>query len=444
VATPEIARFARPRRLPYARYARDAVAAAALAGTLVASFLFAAQTASGPSQFVFGSLIHGHGYPDWLAGPLRGAASPISLHGFIALLLILYGLYLVVVALADAVRPSWVIGSIALLHVVFLLGPPTWLSDAFNYIGFARLGAEHGLDPYTHHISAIASDPVYPYVTWNNITTPYGPLFTLASYVLAPLGLGAALWTLKIGVAAASLACLALVWRLARELDRPPAAAVAFVGLNPLWLLFGVGGAHNDMFMLALLLGGILLVLRGRETAAGTAFVGAMAIKVTAGLALPFVWLATRRRRKLLIGALAAAGVVLLVTAVASRGHVLTALTSFAGEKQRSSLRSFPGQIAQHFLGVREVPSEASAIALPLFAIVVVGLLLAARRSGDWITAAGWAALALLLALNWVMPWYIVWLLPFAALSTNRRLRYATLLFGAFLVVVRMPYPPFT
>jgi hypothetical protein len=93
---------------------------------------------------------------------------------------------------------------------------------------------------------------------------------------------------------------------------------------------------------------------------------------------------------------------------------------------------------------VGEVPSEASAIALPLFAIVVVGLLLTARRSGDWITAAGWAVLALLLALNWVMPWYIVWLLPFAALSTNRRLRYATLLFGAFLVVVRMPYPPFT
>jgi hypothetical protein len=444
VATPEIAELARARRLPYARLARDAVAATALAGTLVASFLFAAQTASGPSQFVFGSLIRGHGYPDWLAGPLRGAASPISVHGFIALLLILYGLYLILVALADALRPSWVIGGLMLLHVVFLLGPPTWLSDVFNYLGFARLGAVHGLDPYTHHISAIASDPVYPYVTWNHITTPYGPLFTLASYALAPLGLGAALWALKITVAAASLGCLALVWQLARELDRPPAAAVAFVGLNPLWLLFGVGGVHNDMFMLALLLGGMLLVLRGRERIGGAAFVGAMAVKVTAGLALPFVWLATRRRRELVIGAVVAAGAVLLVTAIASRGHVFTALTSFAGEKQRSSLRSFPGQIAQHFLGVREVPGEASAIALPLFGLVVVGLLLAARRSGDWITSAGWAALALLLALNWVMPWYIVWLLPFAALSENRRLRYATLLFGAFLVVVRMHYPPFT
>src|SRR5204863_6972037 len=122
--------------------------------------------------------------------------------------------------------------------------------------------------------------------------------------------------------------------------------------------------------------------------------VGASAIKVTAGLALPFVCLATRRRRKLVTGALAAAAAVLLITAVASRGHVLTALTSFAGEKQRNSLRSFPGQISQHFLGVREVPSEASAIALPLFGLVVIGLLLAARRSGDWFTGAGWAALA--------------------------------------------------
>lgn len=443
VATPEIAQVPRARRLPYARYAREAVAASALAGTLVVSFLFAARTASGPSPFVFGSAIPGHGYPDWLAGPLRGLAAPISVHGFITLLLILYVLYVVVVALADTVRANWLIAALVALHVVFVLGPPTWLSDAFNYLGFARLGAEHGLDPYTHHVSAIASDPVYPYVTWTHITTPYGPLFTLASYALAPLSLGVALWVLKISVAAASLGCLALVWALARALDRPPLPAVAFVGLNPLWLLFGVGGAHNDMFMLALLLGGVVLVLRGREAAGGAAMIGAAAVKVTAGLALPFVWLASRQRRRLAIGALWAAAGVAIVTVLASRGHVVAALTSFAGEKQRSSLRSFPGQLAQHFLGLHDVPDEAAAIALPLFGLVVVALLVVAWRDGDWITSAGWSALALLLALNWVMPWYVAWVLPFAALSESRRLRYATLLFSAFLVVVRMPYPPF-
>jgi hypothetical protein len=51
--------------------------------------------------------------------------------------------------------------------------------------------------------------------------------------------------------------------------------------------------------------------------------------------------------------------------------------------------------------------------------------------------------LTLLLALSGVMPWYAVWLLPFAALAGDRRLRSAALLLTAFLLVVRMPYPPF-
>ena len=54
----------------------------------------------------------------------------------------------------------------------------------------------------------------------------------------------------------------------------------------------------------------------------------------------------------------------------------------------------------------------------------------------------GWTTLALLLTLTWVMPWYIAWLLPFAALSPQTRLRAATLACGAFLLVVHLPYPP--
>ena len=41
------------------------------------------------------------------------------------------------------------------------------------------------------------------------------------------------------------------------------------------------------------------------------------------------------------------------------------------------------------------------------------------------------------------MPWYAAWLLPFAALDRGRRLRAAAIALTAFLLVVRMPYPPF-
>ena len=46
-----------------------------------------------------------------------------------------------------------------------------------------------------------------------------------------------------------------------------------------------------------------------------------------------------------------------------------------------------------------------------------------ARR--DAITASGWASVALLVTLSWVLPWYVLWVLPLAALSSSRRLRAA-------------------
>jgi hypothetical protein len=40
----------------------------------------------------------------------------------------------------------------------------------------------------------------------------------------------------------------------------------------------------------------------------------------------------------------------------------------------------------------------------------------------DWITGAGWATVALLLTASSLLPWYVVWLVPLAALSSDRRL----------------------
>ncbi len=66
-------------------------------------------------------------------------------------------------------------------------------------------------------------------------------------------------------------------------------------------------------------------------------------------------------------------------------------------------------------------------------ALTAVGLsavllaLLSAHRGKPWITAAGWATLAVLLTTTWLYPWYVVWLLPLAALSSSRGLRGAAL-----------------
>jgi hypothetical protein len=53
--------------------------------------------------------------------------------------------------------------------------------------------------------------------------------------------------------------------------------------------------------------------------------------------------------------------------------------------------------------------------------------------------ASGWANVALLLTLSWVLPWYVLWVLPFAALSASRRLRATALVLGVYLIVAWAP-----
>jgi hypothetical protein len=48
--------------------------------------------------------------------------------------------------------------------------------------------------------------------------------------------------------------------------------------------------------------------------------------------------------------------------------------------------------------------------------------------------------LVLLITLSWTLPWYLIWLLPFAGLAQGRRIRIAVLVVGAYLFISWMPY----
>jgi Glycosyltransferase family 87 len=427
--------------MPSVHVAREALAAATLAGIVAVVFLFVSAAASGAFRFV-----RHHNFtsnlPAWINGPLAGLSPGLGTERMIVLSLILFALYLGAVALSNTMRLGWVVAALLAVHAILLLGPPLWLTDAFNYLGFARLGALHGHNPYGATPAAVPHDSAFQYVSWPHLTSPYGPLFTAATYLLVPLGLAGGLWTLKVAVVAASLGCLALVWKLAEALQRPVVPALVLMGLNPLVLLYGVGGFHNDPFMLALVLAGMLWAVRGRAALSGAAVVAAAAVKVTGGLVLPFLWVGSRQRTRVALGGAGAAVGVVLLAAILFGSHLGAALTPFSDQGNATSLRSFPGQISQGLLGRGVVSPTVQAVAEIAFAIVVVVLLWLTWRGGDWIANAGWATLALLLALPWVMPWYVVWLLPFAALGVDRRLRAGALIFTAFLLVVRMPYPP--
>jgi hypothetical protein len=71
--------------------------------------------------------------------------------------------------------------------------------------------------------------------------------------------------------------------------------------------------------------------------------------------------------------------------------------------------------------------------------VIAFAVVRVAQGRYDWVTAAGWCTVALLASLSWLMPWYVIWILPLAAVVASVRLRAAALVFTVFLVLTFMP-----
>src|SRR5881397_1690104 len=191
------------------------------------------------------------GSPGWLLGPLRfagidAAAGPLAGPLFYAALWVALGLYVVVLLGAASLTARFAIGAVIGLHVVFLLAPPLLSHDVFSYIAYARLGVANHLNPYTHAPIDIPHDAGFTHAGSIHAVSAYGPIFTLLTYPLSPLGVPAAFWVLKIVAAGSSLGIVWLVWRIAERIGRDPLVPALAVGLNPLVLVHVVGGAHNE------------------------------------------------------------------------------------------------------------------------------------------------------------------------------------------------------
>jgi hypothetical protein len=330
--------------------------------------------------------------------------------------------------------PVW--ATIAVLLAGFAAAPVLLSHDAFSYVDYARLGVRHGLDPYVQPPLAAPGDPAYPSVTWTEATSAYGPLFTLATYPLAWLPVGVAVAVLKAVAALSVLGLAAIASRLAAWRGADPLRAATFVALNPLVLVHVVGGAHNDGTTMLLAMVAVAAILSARELSGGVALVAAIATKVSAAFLAPFALLGASRRPRFLAGAFAAVPTMAIAANLAfgwdwARGFGL------AGENQsRTSHMSIPIAAAR-LTGLD--PGAVRLAAAVLFAIAIAGLLFWTWRGGDWVRAAGWTAFALLLATSWLLPWYLIWALPLAAISRDRRLQLLTLALTAYQLGARIP-----
>ncbi len=417
-----------------------ALGALGLLGVVTTVFLITAGAATRPSQYVPG---RSGGWPGWLAGPLESLGVGITPARFQLLMLIMCASYLAVLCATRALSLRMLVVGIVAAHVVLLLGPPLISQDVFGYLAFARMGVLHGLDPYTRVAAEAPTDAIYPFIGWPFKHSPYGPLFTLGSYATTPLGIAGGLWAFKALAVLSSLGAVAFVARAASSLGRSPRWAVAFVGLNPVLLELAVGGAHNDTLMLLLLAAALALTAGAnpRFRSGALALAAGVGIKVTAGIVLPFLVLAPSRWRERMR---VAGGAVLGLAALAAIGligfgtHALGFLSAVGEQQQLVATHSVPAETAR-LVGLSGTPSWWRHLFIAAFLAVLATALWRSARGADWRIAAGWTTLALLLSTAWLLPWYAIWALPLAAVSGDRRLRAATLLFCAYAVLIHLP-----
>ena len=185
-----------------------------------------------------------------------------------------------------------------------LVSVPVFSRDTYSYLAQGAL-LRDGLDPYA--VGPVGNpntllDDVSP--IWTITTAPYGPAFILvAKFVTMAVGNNVVAGTMLLRLCMLPGLAL-LVWatpRLAHHVGADGPTALWICVLNPLVLIHLMGGVHNEMLMVGLMTAGIALTLRRHHIAGITLLTVAIAVKATAGLALPFlfwVWMRHLRERR--------------------------------------------------------------------------------------------------------------------------------------------------
>ncbi|HEY7113435.1 MAG TPA: glycosyltransferase 87 family protein [Thermoanaerobaculia bacterium] len=328
-------------------------------------------------------------------------------------------------------RPAFLILAAVVFRATLLTRPPDLSDDQQRYLWDARVCAA-GISPFAHAPEDPAVARLAPEASarlpHRDLPTIYPPVAQTA--FLVGSGGGRHPIALKALFAAADVA---IVWLLARLGAGFGAALYAF---HPLPVLETAGQGHLDSLGVALLLTSLVLLAGRRAVLSGLAFALSVLTKyVPAGAILPVL------RRGGARWAVAAAFAATAVWAAWSRGGVSPA-GSLGAYATRWEFNSVLYRGALSLVRATDLPARAKAEFLEwkarhghpawtarifpyfydgFFARALLGVLLAAllvgiaARVADARMAVFASLAALLLFSPTLHPWYLLWVLPFAA-----------------------------
>jgi alpha-1,6-mannosyltransferase len=346
-----------------------------------------------------------------------------------------------------------------------LLSVPVFSRDTYSYLAQGAM-LRDGLDPY----AAAPVDNPNPLLDnvspiWTITTAPYGPAFIMIARVVTMLvGNHVIAGTMLLRLCMLPGLAL-LIWatpRLARHLGADVPTALWICVLNPLVIIHLMGGVHNEMLMVGLMTAGIALTFQRHHVAGITLVAVAVAVKATAGIALPFlVWVWMRHLRDQrgyrpapAFAAAGAASVLIFVAVFAVLSGVagvgLGWLTALAGSVKIINWLTIPTATANlihtigglfvtvNFYGVLRVTRAAGIVIIA----VSLPLLWWRFRHDDRqaLTGIAWSMLVVVLFVPAALPWYYTW--PLAVVAPLAQSRPAVAAIAAFSTWIMVIFKP--
>ena len=320
----------------------------------------------------------------------------------------------------------------ALLRLTLIARTPDLSDDVFRYLWDGRVAAA-GISPYAlppsdPAVAGIAPD-IARRVAHRDVVTVYPPVAQAAFRVFGASG---HLLAWKTFSAAADLSIVAILWSGA-----PGAAfAAALYAFHPLAITEAAGEGHLDSLGIALLLASLAHLAHRRRARSGIAYAMSVLTKyVSLAAAIPLF----RHGRARFLAASALSAAILWVAASRPGVSPVGGLGQYA---TRWDFNSPMYVAAVGLMDASDLPQVSKDAFLDLkarwnhpgwtrkvfpyfysafFARVLLGLLLAAAllliawRVRDLETSAFASLAALLLLSPTLHPWYLLWVLPFAA-----------------------------
>ncbi|MDP9380814.1 MAG: hypothetical protein M3Q29_11825 [Chloroflexota bacterium] len=327
---------------------------------------------------------------------------------------------------------KWILIPIGLFSIPLFVLPGMFSGDIYLYMFYGRIIARYAQNPILVPPDAFTGDPHLRWTYWTWLPSSYGPVWLMLSGALSAIA-GQALWanlfTYKAGVLVIHLLATVVVWKLLRY-ARPELASwgAVFYGWNPLVLFETVGSGHNDVLVGLFTVLALLAVVYNRWLYGVFFLVAAAMVKLMALVLLPVLILAWLRglpthEQRLRAGASAAAVAVgggLLLYAPLWGGTAL-----FTNIRDNPAAREYQNSLWELFILKVTRPGFDPMYAvfspdLDLFrnlAFVGVYFFLLWRlwKGQEMMDTMTWVWFAYFLFAAWFWPWYVLQLIPIAA-----------------------------